>query len=92
MKGAKTVVLADIDERRLDFALANRMADRKFLMPHTKSKDDAASLENAQRMANEIGRIDDIELFDVVFECTGVPLCTQAGIYVGFVALQTRNC
>ncbi|KAF2272805.1 alcohol dehydrogenase GroES-like domain-containing protein, partial [Westerdykella ornata] len=89
---ASTVVIADIDAGRVDFALRNRFADRGFTVPprrRTGEKgediDDhlAAAKELAAKMGSEIQRTDGTALgeVDAVFECTGVPSCLQTAIY-----------
>lgn len=82
LKGAGKVVIADIDVGRLDFAVKNGFADASYTVPMRRGKDIDESLTIAKETAAEVGKIDDIGEFDVTIECTGVPACVQAGIYV----------
>ncbi|KAF2151748.1 sorbitol dehydrogenase-like protein [Myriangium duriaei CBS 260.36] len=86
MKGAGTVVIADIDEGRTEFAVNRRFADARFTVPLKRGKDVDEGLQIAKDTAQEIGEVklsDGTALgpVDVVFECTGVQACVQAGIY-----------
>ena len=82
LKGASKVVMADIDAGRLDFAVANSFADSSYTVPMRRGKDIDESLNIAKETAAEIEKVDNIGEVDVTFECTGVPSCVQAGIYV----------
>lgn len=82
LKGAKKVVIADIDAGRLEFAVQNGFAHQSYTVPMRRGKDIEESLQIAKETAAEVGRVDSIGEVDVVFECTGVPSCVQAGIYV----------
>lgn len=84
LKGAKKVVIADIDAGRLEFAVQNGFAHQSYTVPMRRGKDIEESLQIAKETAAEVGRVDSIGEVDVVFECTGVPSCVQAGIYVSF--------
>lgn len=83
LKGAKKVVIADIDAGRLDFAVKNGFAHSSYTVPMRRGKDVEESLAIAKETAAEIGRVDGggVGEVDVVFEATGVPSCVQAGIY-----------
>ncbi|KAK8198604.1 hypothetical protein M8818_006471 [Zalaria obscura] len=86
VKGAKTVVIADIDAGRVDFAVENGFAHKGFTVPMKRGKDTDENLAIAKETASSIGEVSDRESqavgeVDVVFECTGVPACVQAGIY-----------
>ena len=91
-KGAKQVVIADIDEGRVDFAVKNGFAHKGFTVPLKRGKDTDENLAIARDTANAVGRIeiDDSTVgeVDVVFECTGVPACVQAGIYVSIARVD----
>lgn len=86
VKGAKKVVIADIDEGRLRFAVENGFAHSYFLVPMKRGKDIDENLTIAKETAADIGKVDDVGEVDVVFECTGVPSCVQAGIFVSLLA------
>ena len=83
LKGAGKIVIADIDAGRLEFAVQNGFAHQSYTVPMTRGKDIDESLAIAKEAAAEVGKVDGIGEFDVTFECTGVPSCVQAGIYVG---------
>ncbi|KAG9852768.1 sorbitol dehydrogenase-like protein, partial [Aureobasidium melanogenum] len=85
-KGAKTIVIADIDAGRVDFAVKNGFAHHGFVVPMKRGKDTEENLAIAREtadgmaaVANESGSA--IGEVDVVFECTGVPTCVQSAIY-----------
>ncbi len=82
IRGAGKVVIADIDAGRLEFAVKNGFAHQSYTVPMRRGKDVDESLAIAKETATEIGKVDDVGDFDVTFECTGVPSCVQAGIYV----------
>lgn len=91
LKGAKEVVIADIDAGRLEFAVKNGFADRSYAVPMRRGKDVDESLAIAKETAAEIGKVGDVGEVDVTFECTGVPSCVQAGIYVRSSAFPIRS-
>ncbi|GAB7355708.1 hypothetical protein MBLNU459_g6407t1 [Dothideomycetes sp. NU459] len=80
-KGAKTVLIADIDSGRVDFAVKNGFAHAGFTVPMKRGKDTDENLAIARETSDALGKINNIGEVDVVFECTGVPACVQAGIY-----------
>lgn len=86
LKGASRVVIADIDAGRLEFAVANGFADSSYTVPMRRGKDIDESLAIAKETAAEIGKVDNVGEVDVTIECTGVPSCVQAGIYVSWAA------
>ena len=91
LRGARNVVIADIDDGRLQFASKNGFADESYTVPMRKGNDIDESLAIAKEIAVEIGKVGGVGEFDVTFECTGVPSCVQAGIYVSsyhFVHVQ----
>lgn len=96
VKGAKTVVIADIDAGRVGFATENGFAHQSFTVPMKRGKDTEENLAIAKENAEALAKVTDKEgkevgEFDVVFECTGVPACVQAGIYVSTrLAVQTK--
>ena len=82
LKGAGKVIIADIDAGRLGFAVKNGFADSSYTVPMRRGKDIDENLTIAKEAAAEIGKVDSVGEVDVTFECTGVPSCVQAGIYV----------
>jgi L-iditol 2-dehydrogenase len=86
-KGAKTVLIADIDAGRVDFAVKNGFAHKGFVVPMKRGSTTEENLGIARETADEIAKVTDdsgaaIREVDVVFECTGVPTCVQSAIYV----------
>lgn len=87
IEGASTVVIADINSDRVDFAVKNRFAHKGYTVPIMRSHSVDEDLEIAKDAAAHIGKVEGndgiaIGEVDAVFECTGVPSCVQAGIYV----------
>ena len=82
LRGVEKVIMADIDAGRLEFAVQNGFADKSYTVPMRRGKDIDENLAIAKETAAEVGKVDDVGEFDVTFECTGVPSCVQAGIYV----------
>ncbi|THY28213.1 sorbitol dehydrogenase-like protein [Aureobasidium pullulans] len=85
-KGAKAIIIADIDAGRVDFAVKNGFAHHGFVVPMKRGKDTDENLAIARETADGIAKVTDesgsaIGEVDVVFECTGVPTCVQSGIY-----------
>ncbi|CAD0027640.1 unnamed protein product [Aureobasidium pullulans] len=85
-KKAKTIIIADIDAGRVDFAVKNGFAHHGFVVPMKRGKDTDENLAIARETADGIAKVTDdagsaIGEVDVVFECTGVPTCVQSGIY-----------
>ncbi|KAK5019062.1 hypothetical protein LTR16_001517 [Cryomyces antarcticus] len=87
ISGSSTVVIADIDQGRVDFAVKNGFAHKGYTVPMKRGKTIEENLEIARETAAEVGRISRngsdgvIGEVDAVFECTGVPSCLQAAIY-----------
>lgn len=101
ISGASTVVIADIDSGRVNFAVDNHFAHRGFTMPLKRGQTIEENLDIAKETAAEIAKISRVNgrpvgEVDAVFECTGVPSCVQASIYVchilhtGFIHLTTN--
>lgn len=78
---ASTIVIADIEGARVDFATANGFADSGIVVPRKRPASDspADKLALAQETADLF--LGGVAQFDRVFECTGVDGCAQAGIY-----------
>jgi L-iditol 2-dehydrogenase len=84
IEGSKKVIIADIDQGRLDFAAQNGVAHASYLVPMKRGKDIDENLAIAKETAKAVGEIDNVREVDVVFECTGVPSCVKAGIFVSY--------
>lgn len=82
ISGAGKVVIADIDSGRTDFAVKHRFADLGFAVNSKRGSNTEEDLEIATGNAQSISKSADVEEFDLSFECTGVPSCLQAAIYV----------
>ncbi|KAL5425720.1 hypothetical protein PMIN04_002335 [Paraphaeosphaeria minitans] len=84
--GASTVVIADIDAGRVNFAVENSFAHQSFTVPLKRGQTIEENLEIAKETAAEIAKVARVSggavgEVDAVFECTGVPSCVQASIY-----------
>jgi L-iditol 2-dehydrogenase len=90
LRGAHKVIIADIDAGRVQFAVDNAFAHASYTVPMRRGKDIDESLVIAKETAMEIGEVDAVGEVDVVFECTGVPSCVQAGIYVSLSSMRVR--
>jgi len=71
----------------VDFAVQNGFAHTAYTVPMKRGKDIDESLEIAKETAAAIaglkrGNGEAVGEVDAVFECTGVPSCVQASIYV----------
>ena len=87
ISGAGTVVIADIDAGRVQFAVENKFAHRSFTVPMKRGSTIEEQLDIAKEVAAEVGKLSkesggEVGEVDAVFECTGVPSCVQASIYV----------
>ncbi|KAL1605287.1 hypothetical protein SLS60_004835 [Paraconiothyrium brasiliense] len=86
VSGAGTVVIADIDSGRVNFAVDNNFAHRSFTVPLKRGRTIEENLDIAKETAAEIAKVTKLSggaigEVDAVFECTGVPSCVQASIY-----------
>jgi L-iditol 2-dehydrogenase len=80
--GAKTVIIADIQAERVDFAVQNGFADGKIVVPMKRFEAIEDKLNFAKEVAELVKNASDYGEVDAVFECTGVESCLQAAIYV----------
>ncbi|PVH88381.1 GroES-like protein [Cadophora sp. DSE1049] len=79
--GASTVIIADIQAERVEFAVQNKFADEKVVVPMKRPQAIEEKLAFAKEVAELVkGRVGGREV-DAVFECTGVESCLQAAIY-----------
>ncbi len=85
---AKTVVIADIQKDRIDFAVQNGFADASVLVPMERPQTIEDKLAYAQRVADMVKNTtvngQAVGEVSAVYECTGVETCVQASIYVSF--------
>ena len=86
------VVIADVDQSRVEFAVTNHFANAGFVVPMKRGKDTEEQLAIAQELADlsrqtlaksfeHSAGFDKSDGFDAVFECTGVQSCLQSAIY-----------
>lgn len=87
MSGATTVVIADIDSGRVNYALQNGFASKGYIVtPRRHLNETSEKLAVAKDLATDILQIaslndPDFEGADVTFDCTGKEICMQAGLY-----------
>ncbi|KAF2730479.1 GroES-like protein [Polyplosphaeria fusca] len=86
LSGAATVIIADIDAGRVNFAVEQRFAHVAYTVPMRRGADIAQELEFARETAGSIAGLRtrkgaEVGEVDAVFECTGVPACLQTAIY-----------
>lgn len=86
-KGCEHIVMADIAQNRLDFALAKGFADATHTVTPKRGTDVQEDLEIAKSVAKTLVAMNktvnsESNMFDNVFECTGVQSSVQVSIYV----------
>ncbi|RAR08131.1 sorbitol dehydrogenase [Stemphylium lycopersici] len=87
VSGATTVVIADIDYGRINYALANGFAHKGYIVtPQVQATETADKFPVAKELAADIMQIASLndaefEGADVTFDCTGKEVCMQAGLY-----------
>ncbi|CCH42832.1 L-threonine 3-dehydrogenase [Wickerhamomyces ciferrii] len=79
--GATEVVIADIAQNRLDFALENGIANHSYLVNGKRGTTIEEKLEISKKIANDLIEKGDGGEYDYTFECTGVESCVQTGIF-----------
>ncbi|CAG9990381.1 unnamed protein product [Clonostachys byssicola] len=83
--GYRYIVLADIVQNRLDFALFHGFADAAVKLPVRRSRTTEEGLAFAKEDAETLSQQNGDKAFDRTFECTGVESCVRTSIYA------TRN-
>ncbi len=82
----KHIIIADIQEDRVNFALANGFADKGIVVPMKRNETIDDKIAFAKSVASTVAStvIDGKEVgeVDVTFECTGVESCVQTAIFV----------
>jgi L-iditol 2-dehydrogenase len=87
LSGATTVVIADIDTGRVNYALANGFANKGYIVtPRRHMTEIAEKFAEAKDISRDIMEIaglhdPDFEGADITFDCTGKEICMQAGLY-----------
>ncbi|KAK8005565.1 hypothetical protein PG990_011602 [Apiospora arundinis] len=83
--GAKTVIIADIQEDRVNFAVQNGFADVAIVVPMARPQTIEDKLVYAKELAGRVAssKVGEEEVGEVgvTFECTGVESCMQTAIY-----------
>lgn len=88
LSGATTVVIADLDAGRVNYALKNGFATKGYIVSSRKhpsglSDNFAAAKAISSDILEIAGQLDpEFEGADVTFDCTGKEICMQAGLYV----------
>lgn len=88
LSGATTVLIADIDIGRVEYALRQGFATRGYVVSTgSQSQEASEKFAVAKSLASEIVEIAcagelDAEGADVTFDCTGKEVCMQAGLFV----------
>lgn len=96
LSGATTVLIADIDSGRVNYALSNGFANKGYIVtPRRHLNDISEKLAVAKDIAGDIMQIaglhePDFEGADVTFDCTGKEICMQAGLHVSAVVLSWK--
>ncbi|KAE8447475.1 hypothetical protein EG329_010748 [Mollisiaceae sp. DMI_Dod_QoI] len=81
VSGAEKVIIADIQSERVDFAVQNKFADAKIVVPMKRPQAIEEKLALAKEIAEMVKSVNGSGEVDAVFECTGVESCLQAAIY-----------
>ncbi|KAK8067691.1 alcohol dehydrogenase GroES-like domain-containing protein [Apiospora saccharicola] len=86
--GAKAVIIADIQEDRVNFAVENGFADVAIVVPMARPQTIEDKLAYAKELAGRVTaskvgceRGEEVGEVSVTFECTGVESCMQTAIY-----------
>lgn len=87
MEGCEKIAIVDIASERVRFALDNGFADVGYVVEAGKAKDLEESLSIAKSISSSVEKLTTVDgqmlgKTDYTFECTGVPTCLQASIYV----------
>lgn len=88
LSGATTVLIADIDSGRVNYALQHSFASKGYIVtPRRQLNETAEKLAAAKELASEVVEMacadePDFEGADVTFDCTGKEICMQTGLYV----------
>ena len=84
--GSSNVMIADIQQERVRFATQHGFAHKGFTVPARRGENIDEKLQIAKDIAASVAKqsrngTGSIAGFDVVLECTGAEICTQAAIY-----------
>lgn len=93
--GAKAIIIADIQQDRIDFAIKNGFADAGVLVPMARPQTTEDKLKYAQEVAAMVKETQvngkPVGEVSATYECTGVETCTQCSIYVSETILSPIN-
>jgi len=98
LNGATSVLIADIDSGRVEYALQQGFATKGYVVTTTSQSDDIwERMEKAKDIASEIVETacagqPDREGVEVTFDCTGKEMCMQAGLYVCSPRITLAAC
>ncbi|KAF2144080.1 uncharacterized protein K452DRAFT_285292 [Aplosporella prunicola CBS 121167] len=87
VSGATTVLIADIDIGRIEYALRNGFATKGYVVPTgPQARETNDKFAAARSIADEVFEITcaselDAEGADITFDCTGKEVCMQAGLF-----------
>lgn len=89
-EGCERIAIVDIAPERVQFALDNSFADVGYVVRAGRAKDFDESLLIAKTISSSIQDLQTrngqtLGRTDYTFECTGVPTCLQAAIYVSLI-------
>jgi L-iditol 2-dehydrogenase len=90
------VVIADIQEDRVKFAVENGFADASIVVPMKRPDTIEAKLEFAKEVAEAVKSTthnggQPLGEVSATYECTGVEACLQASIYVSVPPIPSRQ-
>lgn len=97
LSGATTVVIADLDSGRVNYALANGFAHKGYIVhPRRHLNETSEKLDAAKELSEDVMQIASLndpafEGADVTFDCTGKEICMQAGLYVSHSYSFTKS-
>lgn len=93
--GAKSIIMADILEDRVNFALQNGFADGALVVPRAAPRTTEEKLAFAKDLSEKLKALQaDGEAdgeFTITYECTGVESCLQTAIYVNPPLLEIER-
>ena len=89
---AARIVAIDINQARLDFAVANGFASQTYCLARTEpAKSPEDQLRQAKELAQQaLSHFGEPQGFDVVFECTGAESAIQMSINVCAAVSESR--
>ena len=92
--GASTVLIADLDHGRVEYAIQNGFATHRYVVAKHNCPSDKVDIADRLNAAKDLAEgivaqacmsESDFEGADVTFDCTGKEICMQAGLYVSYL-------